>query len=93
MPKGSTAYGVKKAAALVNRAAGTRTPSGPRRSSRPRTRIAGKLDSEFPLYDKASAIAHKADDDGKSLRDAALTLGVSAADLCPTSRHGPDRKA
>jgi fumarate hydratase class II len=32
-------------------------------------------------YDKASAIAHKADDDGSSLRAAALTLGVSASDF------------
>jgi fumarate hydratase class II len=32
-------------------------------------------------YDKASAIAHKADDDGTSLREAALALGVSAADF------------
>jgi fumarate hydratase class II len=32
-------------------------------------------------YDKASAIAHKADDDGTSLREAALGLGVSAADF------------
>jgi fumarate hydratase class II len=32
-------------------------------------------------YDKASAIAHKADDEGSSLRDAALALGVSAADF------------
>jgi fumarate hydratase class II len=29
-------------------------------------------------YDKASAISHKADDDGTSLREAALALGVSA---------------
>jgi fumarate hydratase class II len=29
-------------------------------------------------YDKASAIAHKADDEGTTLRDAALALGVSA---------------
>jgi fumarate hydratase class II len=29
-------------------------------------------------YDKASAIAHKADDDGSSLREAALALGVAA---------------
>ena len=32
-------------------------------------------------YDKASAIAHKADDEGTTLRDAALALGVSAADF------------
>jgi fumarate hydratase class II len=32
-------------------------------------------------YDKASAIAHKADDDGTTLREAALTLGVAAADF------------
>jgi fumarate hydratase class II len=32
-------------------------------------------------YDKASAIAHKADDDGSTLREAALALGVSAADF------------
>ena len=32
-------------------------------------------------YDKASAIAHKADDEGTSLREAALTLGVSATDF------------
>src|SRR5579864_735300 len=32
-------------------------------------------------YDEASAIAHKADDDGTSLRAAALALGVSAADF------------
>jgi fumarate hydratase class II len=32
-------------------------------------------------YDKASAIAHKADDEGTSLRDAALALGVSASDF------------
>jgi fumarate hydratase class II len=32
-------------------------------------------------YDKASAISHKADDEGTSLRDAALALGVSAADF------------
>jgi fumarate hydratase, class II len=29
-------------------------------------------------YDKASAISHKADDEGSSLRDAAVALGVSA---------------
>ena len=32
-------------------------------------------------YDKASQIAHKADDDATSLREAALALGVSAADF------------
>ena len=32
-------------------------------------------------YDKASAIAHKADDEGTTLRDAALALGVTAADF------------
>ncbi|MEN3318952.1 MAG: hypothetical protein V7643_2353 [Mycobacterium sp.] len=32
-------------------------------------------------YDKASAIAHKADDDGTTLREAALASGVSAADF------------
>ncbi len=32
-------------------------------------------------YDKASAIAHKADDEGTSLRDAALALGVSGNDF------------
>jgi hypothetical protein len=32
-------------------------------------------------YDKASAIAHKADDEGTSLREAALALGVSANDF------------
>jgi fumarate hydratase class II len=32
-------------------------------------------------YDKASAIAHKADDEGGTLREAALALGVSAADF------------
>jgi fumarate hydratase class II len=31
-------------------------------------------------YDEASAIAHKADDEGSTLREAALALGVSAAD-------------
>jgi fumarate hydratase, class II len=30
-------------------------------------------------YDNASAIAHKADDEGTTLREAALALGVSAA--------------
>ena len=32
-------------------------------------------------YDKASAIAHKADDDGVTLREAALALGVPAAEF------------
>jgi fumarate hydratase class II len=32
-------------------------------------------------YDKASAIAHKADHEGSTLREAALALGVSAADF------------
>jgi hypothetical protein len=32
-------------------------------------------------YDKASAIAHKAGDQGTSLPEAALALGVSAADF------------
>jgi fumarate hydratase class II len=32
-------------------------------------------------YDKASVIAHKADDEGSSLREAALALGVPAADF------------
>ena len=32
-------------------------------------------------YDKASAIAHKANDEGTSLRDAALTSGVSAEEF------------
>ena len=32
-------------------------------------------------YDKASAIAHKADHEGTTLREAALALGVSAADF------------
>jgi fumarate hydratase class II len=32
-------------------------------------------------YDKASAIAHKADDEGSTLREAALALGVSADDF------------
>jgi len=32
-------------------------------------------------YDKASAIAHKADNEGTTLRDAALSMGVSAADF------------
>jgi fumarate hydratase, class II len=32
-------------------------------------------------YDKASAIAHKADDENTTLRQAALALGVSATDF------------
>jgi fumarate hydratase class II len=32
-------------------------------------------------YDKATAIAHKADEEGTTLREAALALGVSAADF------------
>ena len=32
-------------------------------------------------YDKASAIAHKADDEGSTLREAALALGVGATDF------------
>jgi fumarate hydratase class II len=32
-------------------------------------------------YDKASAIAHKADDEGTSLRDAALKSGISAEEF------------
>jgi fumarate hydratase class II len=32
-------------------------------------------------YDKAAQIAHKADDEGTTLREAALSLGVSAADF------------
>jgi fumarate hydratase class II len=32
-------------------------------------------------YDKASAIAHRADDQGTTLREAALAMGVSAADF------------
>ncbi len=37
--------------------------------------------SPYIGYDKASAISDKADDDGTSLRDAALALGVSAGDF------------
>jgi fumarate hydratase class II len=47
-------------------------------------------------YDKASAIAHKADDEGTSLRDAALALGVSATDfdriVDPNSMVGDPRR-
>src|SRR6204780_3405111 len=32
-------------------------------------------------YDKASAIAHKANDEGTTLREAALPLGVASADF------------
>ena len=32
-------------------------------------------------YDKAAAVAHKADDDGTTLREAALALGVPGADF------------
>ena len=37
--------------------------------------------SPYVGYDKASAIAHKADDESSTLREAALALGVSAADF------------
>ena len=37
--------------------------------------------SPYIGYDLASAISHKVDDEGTSLRDAALALGVSAADF------------
>jgi fumarate hydratase class II len=47
-------------------------------------------------YDKASAIAHKADDEGSTLREAALALGVSAADfdriVDPRSMVGDPRR-
>jgi fumarate hydratase class II len=47
-------------------------------------------------YDTASAIAHKADDEGTSLRDAALALGVSATDfdriVDPKSMVGDPRR-
>jgi len=46
-------------------------------------------------YDKASAIAHKADDEGTPLREAALALGVSEADFDrivePTAMVGDPR--
>ena len=46
-------------------------------------------------YDKASAIAHKADHDGSTLREAALALGVSATDydriVAPTAMVGNPR--
>jgi fumarate hydratase class II len=37
--------------------------------------------SPYIGYDKASAIAHKADDENTTLREAALASGVSAADF------------
>jgi fumarate hydratase class II len=47
-------------------------------------------------YDKASAISHKADAEGTSLREAALALGVSAADydrvVQPKTMVGNPRK-
>jgi fumarate hydratase class II len=47
-------------------------------------------------YDKASAIAHKADGEGTTLREAALALGVSAADfdriVDPTTMVGNPRR-
>jgi fumarate hydratase class II len=47
-------------------------------------------------YDKASAIAHKADDEGTTLREAAVALGVSAADfdriVDPRSMVGDPRR-
>jgi fumarate hydratase class II len=47
-------------------------------------------------YDKASAIAHKADDEGTTLREAALALGVPAADfdriVDPRSMVGDPRR-
>ena len=47
-------------------------------------------------YDKASAISHKADHDGSSLRDAALALGVSPDDfdriVRPTTMVGNPRR-
>jgi fumarate hydratase class II len=47
-------------------------------------------------YDKAAAIAHKADDEGSSLREAALALGVQAADfdrlVDPMSMVGDPRR-
>jgi fumarate hydratase class II len=55
-----------------------------------RTKVDGYVGASLALvtalspsigYDKASAISHKADDEGTSLRDAALALGVSAADF------------
>jgi fumarate hydratase class II len=47
-------------------------------------------------YDKASAIAHKTDGEGTTLREAALALGVSAADfdriVDPTTMVGNPRR-
>jgi fumarate hydratase class II len=47
-------------------------------------------------YDKATAIAHKADEEGSTLREAALALGVSAADfdriVDPATMVGDPRK-
>src|SRR5215813_5697949 len=47
-------------------------------------------------YDKASAISHKADDEGTSLREAALALGVPGADfdriVQPTTMVGDPRR-
>jgi fumarate hydratase class II len=47
-------------------------------------------------YDKASTIAHKANDDGTTLREAALALGVPAADfdriVDPTTMIGHPRR-
>jgi fumarate hydratase class II len=47
-------------------------------------------------YDKASAIAHKADEKGSTLREAALALGVSAADfdriVAPAAMVGDPRR-
>jgi fumarate hydratase class II len=47
-------------------------------------------------YDKASAIAHKANDDGTTLREAALAVGVPAADfdriVDPTTMIGHPRR-
>jgi fumarate hydratase class II len=48
-------------------------------------------------YDKASQIAHKADDDNSTLREAALALGVAPADfdriVDPTAMVGTPRRA
>jgi fumarate hydratase class II len=47
-------------------------------------------------YDKASAIAHKADDEGTTLREAALSLGVTATDfdriVVPAAMVGDPRR-
>ena len=47
-------------------------------------------------YDKASAIAHRADDEGTTLREAALALGVAAEDfdriVDPTTMVGDPRR-